>query len=295
MDDAPRISFDQAAELFIADMRVIGRLRADRSAHEYRRSILQHAADAGTEDPRTTTRDDVKRTLRRWRHPNTQRRRRSNPARHTRAARASEPTVHRLSLEETRRFLAAARAGSERRIAYLGVCAGLRRNEMRLLRGRHFAREGWIWIPPELAKGGRERWVPVIGDLEPVVHDIRETAGPEDHVLPATVWVAADRGLRPGPAPERPCDAKTIWRAVRRIGRRAGIATDVHPHLLRHAFAEHVVRRAGLRVAQALLGHATIQTTEGYLARPSLDELAHAAATVTFRAAADRLDRSDAA
>jgi site-specific recombinase XerD len=306
------MSFDQAAELFIADMRVIGRLRTDRSAHEYRRSILQHAADAGTADPRVATRDDVKRTLRRWRHPNTQRRRRSmlvsfydwmveeglrpdNPARQTRAARASEPTVHRLTLQETRRFLAAARGSSERRIAYLGVCAGLRRNEMRLLRGRHFAREGWIWIPAELAKGERERWVPVIGDLEPVVQDIRETAGPEDYVLAATVWVAGDRGPRPVPAPERPCDAKTIWRAVRRIGRRAGIATDVHPHLLRHAFAEHVVRRAGLRVAQALLGHTTIQTTEGDLAKPSLDELAHAAATVTFRAAADRLDRSDAA
>jgi site-specific recombinase XerD len=284
------MAFDQAVELFIADMRVIGRLTTDRSAHEYRRALLQHAEDAGTADPRATTCDDAKRTLRRWRHPNTQRRRRSilvsfydwmieeglrpdNPARQTRAARASEPTVHRLTLEET----------------------SLRRNEMRLLRGRHFAREGWIWIPPGLAKGGRERWVPVIGDLEPVVHDIREAAGPEDHVLPATVWVAGDRGLRPVPAPERPCDAKTIWRAVRRIGRRAGIATDVHPHLLRHAFAEHVVRRAGLRVAQALLGHATIQTTEGYLAKPSLDELAHAAARVTFRAAADRLDRSDAA
>jgi site-specific recombinase XerD len=311
------MTFDQAAELFIADMRVLGRPTTDRSADEYRRALLQHAEDAATADPRATTRDDAKRTLRRWRHPNTQRRRRSilvsfydwmieeglrpdNPARQTRAARASEPTVHRLTLEETRRFLAAARAGSERRIAYLGVCAGLRRNEMRLLRGRHFAREGWIWIPPGLAKGGRERWVPVIGDLEPVVHDIRETAGPEDHVLPATVWVAGDRGLRPVPAPERPCDAKTIWRAVRRIGRRAGIATGVHPHLLRHAFAEHVVRRAGLRVTQALLGHATIQATEGYLAKPSLDELARAAATVTFQAPPDALDdeprhRSDAA
>jgi integrase/recombinase XerC len=217
-----------------------------------------------------------------------------NPARQTRAARASEPSVHRLTLEETRRFLAAARAGSERRIAHLGVCAGLRRNEMRLLQGRHFAREGWIWIPPKLAKGGRERWVPVISDLEPVVYDIRDTVDPEDYVLPATVWVAGDRGRGPAPAPERPCDAKTIWRAVRRIGRRAGIATDVHPHLLRHAFAEHVARRTGLRVAQALLGHTTLQTTEGYLARPSLDELACAAATLTFGAAADRLDRSDA-
>jgi site-specific recombinase XerD len=84
--------------------------------------------------------------------------------------------------------------------------------------------------------------------------------------------------------PERPCHAKTIWHAVRRIGRRAGIATHVHPHLLRHAFAEHVTRQAGLRTAQAVLGHATIQTTEGYLAKPSLDELAHATATLTFGA-----------
>jgi integrase/recombinase XerC len=297
--NAPSTSFDQAVELFIADMRVLGRLTTDRSAEEYRRTLLRHAADAETADPRATTREDAKRTLRRWGHPNTQRRRRAmlvsfydwtveeglradNPARQTRAARALEPTVHRLTLEETRRVLAAARAGMERRIAQLGVCAGLRRNEMRLLQGRHFAREGWVWISPELAKGGRERWMPVISDLEPVVDDIRKTAGRDDYVLPATVWVAADRGLRPMAVPERPCDAKTIWRTVRRIGRRAGIATDVHPHLLRHAFAEHATRLAGLRVAQALLGHVTIQTTEGYLARPSLDELAQAAAALTF-------------
>jgi integrase/recombinase XerC len=210
-----------------------------------------------------------------------------NPARQTRAARGRESRVHRLTLEEARRFLAAARTGSERRIAYLGVCAGLRRNEMRLLRGQHFARGGWIWISPDLAKGGRERWVPVIRDLDPIVRDIRQTTDPEHFVLPATVWVAGDRGLRPMPAPERPCHAKTIWNAVRRIGRRAGIATNVHPHLLRHAFAEHVTRCAGLRTAQAVLGHATIQTTEGYLSRPSLDELARATATLTFGAPAD--------
>jgi integrase/recombinase XerC len=69
---------------------------------------------------------------------------------------------------------------------------------------------------------------------------------------------------------------------VRRIGRRAGIARPVHPHLMRHAFADHVTRLAGLRVAQALLGHASIQTTEGYLSRPSLDELAQALTGVTF-------------
>src|SRR5688572_26519040 len=241
MADQPELVFASAAELYIADMRALGRLTTDRSAHQYRRALLQHAADAGTTDPRATTRDDVKLTLRRWSHPNTQRRRRSmlvsfydwmveeglrpdNPARQTRAARGREPSVHRLTLEEVRRFLAAARAGSERRIAYLGVCAGLRRNELRLLQGRHFARDGWIWIPPELAKGGRERWVPVIRDLDPIVRDIRATTDAEHYVLPGTVWIAGDRGMRPVADTERPCHAKTIWHAVRRIGRRAGIA-----------------------------------------------------------------------
>jgi integrase len=299
MGDAPALTFATAAELYIDDMRALGRLTTDRSAGEYRRTLLQHAADAQVSDPRETTREDAKRTLRRWSHPNTQRRRRSmlvsfydwmveeglrpdNPGRQTRSARGREPSVHRLTLEETRRFLRAALGRTERRIAYLGVCAGLRRNEIRMLQGRHFQREGWIWIPPEIAKGGRERWVPVITDLRPVVAEIRETTPPEHHVIPATRWVQADRGLVPRERPERPCDPKTIWRTVRRIGRRAGITSAVHPHLLRHAFAEHVSRRAGIRAAQAVLGHASIQTTEGYLSKPTLDELAQALADVTF-------------
>jgi integrase/recombinase XerD len=69
---------------------------------------------------------------------------------------------------------------------------------------------------------------------------------------------------------------------VKRIGRRAGIGTDVHPHQLRHAFADRVTRMAGLHAAQALLGHASIQTTEGYLTKPSPDELVAAMAKVTI-------------
>jgi len=299
MAEQSRLTFSFAVELYIKCMRALGRLTTARSVGEYRRALLQHAAESGTTDPRATTRDHAKRTLRRWSHPNTQRRRRSmlvsfydwmveeglrpdNPARQTRAARGREPIVRRLTLEETRRFLAAARGASERRIAYLGVCAGLRRHELQWLQGKHFAREGWIWIPPELAKGGRERWVPVIGDLAPVVRDIRETVDPEHFTLPGTVWVHGERGLRPVPVPERPCHPKTIWRAVRRIGVRAGISQPVHPHLLRHAFADRVSRVAGLQAAQAVLGHASIQTTEGYLSRPSLDELAAAMAPVRF-------------
>ena len=282
-------------------MRAFGRLTSDRSAEEYRRTLRRHADDAEADDFRTATREDVKRTLRRWDHPNTQRRMRSmlvsfydwlveeglrpdNPARQTRAARGREPSVQRMTLEEIRRFLAAARGRTERRVAFLGVCAGLRRNELRLLQGRHLQRGGLVWVSGDIAKGGRERWVPVIAELEPVVDEIRSTASPEHYVVPATQWVESDRSLIPQECPERPCHGKTIWRIVRRIGRRAGIPYPIHPHLMRHAFAGHVARQAGLDAAQAALGHASIQTTQGYLGRPSLDELARAFRRVSFAA-----------
>lgn len=295
------MTLGEAIELYLADMRAYGRLTSERSVTEYRRTLRRHAEDADSDDPLSTTREDVKRTLRSWTHPNTQRRMRSmlisfydwlvedglrpdNPARQTRAPRGREPHVQRLTLEEVRRFLGAARGRTERRVAYLGVCAGLRRNELRLLQGRHLAREGWVWVSREVAKGGRERWLPVMADLEPVVLEIRETTPADDYVLAATRWVQSDHGLEPKECPERPCHAKTIWRTVRRIGRRAGISAPVHPHMLRHAFANHVTRAAGLRAAQALLGHASIQTTEGYLAKLSLDELAEAMKGVTVDA-----------
>jgi site-specific recombinase XerD len=261
--------------------------------------VRKHAADAAGLGPVDTGREQIKATLRCWEHPNTKRRKRSmlisfydwlveeglrpdNPARQVRAPRAREPRVRRLTLDEVRAILAAATGRRERRMAYLAACAGLRCSELRLLQGLHFARAGWILVSAEMAKGGRERWLPVMVDLEPVVREIRATTEEDDYVLPATRWVESGRGLAPVERLERPCDRKTIWRTVKRVGRRAGIGTAVHPHQLRHAFADRVTRMAGLHAAQALLGHASIQTTEGYLTKPSPDELAEAMAKVTL-------------
>jgi hypothetical protein len=65
VEDRSALTFAVAAELYVADMRALGRLTTDRSASEYRHTILQHAADGGTTDPRATTRDHAKLTLRR--------------------------------------------------------------------------------------------------------------------------------------------------------------------------------------------------------------------------------------
>ena len=59
--------------------------------------------------------------------------------------------------------------------------------------------------------------------------------------------------------------AQSIWQRLRRRSLRAGLATPVHPHMLRHSFASHVLQSSGdLRAVQELLGHANIGTTQVY-------------------------------
>lgn len=60
---------------------------------------------------------------------------------------------------------------------------------------------------------------------------------------------------------------RSMQALVRRYGTQAAIPQRVHPHLLRHTFATHMIEgQADLRVVQALLGHASADTTQIYTA-----------------------------
>ena len=121
-----------------------------------------------------------------------------------------------------------------------------------------------------MGKGSKERLVPLgeeaIAWLKRWLRDARpELAGASksDHV-----FVTARGG---------PLTRQGFWVLVKRHGAKAGMASaSLSPHVLRHAFATHLLNHgADLRVVQLLLGHADITTTTIYthVARERLKRL----------------------
>jgi integrase/recombinase XerD len=63
----------------------------------------------------------------------------------------------------------------------------------------------------------------------------------------------------------KPLDRIALWMLVEKYGRKSGLLNSVHPHVLRHCFASHLLGGgADLRIVQELLGHADIATTQIY-------------------------------
>ena len=297
---------DAAIDEFVRDWRAQCHMNSDGTERRYRAVLCLHADDTLNRDPAYVGRQDVKRTLRRWPHPNTQRVNRSvlvsfyawameegyrkdNPALQTRRAKRRPTERYRLTREEAAALLLSADAQRERWAVYLGICAGLRNAELRGLQGRHFSRPGFIRVSPDIAKGGRERWVPVVADLAAVVAEIRFNLAEDEYVLPAQRFRNPPHNTLRTELRHRPSSHQALIQLVVDVARRAGIEARVTPHTLRHAYAEHISRHAGIRSTQFLLGHAGIATTELYVGRPTLDELAGAVEGFTF-GPSDRTD-----
>lgn len=105
-------------------------------------------------------------------------------------------------------------------------------------------------------KGAKTRTVPVGSSARAAVETwLAGRAGlarPEE----AALFVGA-RGRRIGPS--------SVRLALARWARRIGLLQHVHPHMLRHSFATHVLQSSGdLRAVQEMLGHSSISTTQVY-------------------------------
>ncbi|HSM97673.1 MAG TPA: tyrosine recombinase XerC [Gallionella sp.] len=72
-----------------------------------------------------------------------------------------------------------------------------------------------------------------------------------------TALFVGQRGARISP--------RVVQLRMKQWGIKQGITSNVHPHLLRHSFATHVLQSSGdLRAVQEMLGHASISTTQVY-------------------------------
>jgi integrase len=203
-----------------------------------------------------------------------------NPARQTRRPKRRKPEVNRLTREEAVALLEAARGSRERRVIYVGLLTGERRQELLDLKGQNFAREGWVRI---VGKGAKERWVPILAELIPVVAEIRSDVANDEYLLPAQRFRDPGVNRERRDYRRRRSSEQALGRLVARVGERAGVPWRVKPHTMRHAFADQIARLTGdVRVAQYLLGHATLGTTETYLGAPTLDQLVGAVENVRF-------------
>lgn len=62
-----------------------------------------------------------------------------------------------------------------------------------------------------------------------------------------------------------PLSARQIEKRVKFQAQRSGVSVDLHPHLLRHCFASHMLSNSGdLRAVQEMLGHSSLSTTQIY-------------------------------
>jgi integrase/recombinase XerD len=149
----------------------------------------------------------------------------------------------------------------------LAYASGLRLAELCQLRIEQLHLEaGFVTV---VGKGNKERVVPVGRKAMEALQHYLQTGRPKlvNRRSPGSVFLTR-RGT--------PFAAVTLWRRIKQRARRAGIARNVTPHMLRHSFATHLLEHgADLRVIQELLGHASISTTEVYthVARDQLREV----------------------
>jgi integrase/recombinase XerC len=142
----------------------------------------------------------------------------------------------------------------DRALFELAYSSGLRLSELALLdvdRVDLVTGEVRVW-----GKGAKERIVPVGAAARDAIRAWLDVRAGLPRTDPVALFVGR-KGARIG--------VRTIERRLAGWAIKRGLPLHVHPHMLRHSFASHVLQSSGdLRAVQEMLGHASIASTQVY-------------------------------
>lgn len=187
-----------------------------------------------------------------------------NPTIHIDLPKLGKSLPHSLSLSDVERLLSTPDVTSpqgvrDRTMLELLYATGLRVSELVSIRLDNLHLEqGFVRV---VGKGDKERIVP-LGDtarewIEHYLADHRMHLSKKSTLKGARYLFLSRLG--------RPMTRQAFFKNLSGIARKAGIDARVSPHVIRHAFATHLLERgADLRSLQLMLGHADISTTEIY-------------------------------
>ena len=191
-----------------------------------------------------------------------------NPVDGVRAPKAPKPLPKALSVEQAVALAAHAPAQGDGRlrardhaIVELLYGCGLRVGELVGLDvAASAAAGGWVDAADAtahvLGKGSKRRSVPVGAPALAALADWQAQRVALAHAGEAALFVSR-RGTR--------MSASQVRSRLSTLALAAGLPTRVHPHMLRHSYASHLLQSSGdLRAVQELLGHASIATTQVY-------------------------------
>jgi integrase/recombinase XerC len=180
---------------------------------------------------------------------------RANPAEGVRAPRGGRRLPNVLDADEMSAFLALPEGGGiaarDRAMLELFYSSALRLSELTTLRwGALDLDEGLVRVD---GKGGRTRIVPLGGPAREALRAWRTEIGGE-----------AGSPVFPGRG-GAPISPRAVQSRMKVLAQRQGLWKRVHPHLMRHSCASHLLESSGdLRGVQEMLGHADIATTQVY-------------------------------
>jgi len=193
---------------------------------------------------------------------NARRKREGDPAEPILPPRMDQHLPDTLNETETQQLVESVRGHEprdlrDRAILELFYAAGLRLAELTDARLENLsADEGWIRVT---GKGKKTRMAPVGKDALKALNRYLEAGRPALVKKKTTSWIfLSSRGDR--------LTTSRIQQIVKERALKAGLdPARIHPHLLRHSFATHLLSNgADLRVIQEMLGHADISTTQIY-------------------------------